>query len=195
MSPDTENGSRKNSGPVPEIKIYLTGFMGSGKTTVGPVLAGMMGCPFLDLDSRIEEEAGLTIPEIFRQYGETGFRRLESRVLRLVADGGPGVVALGGGAILDPQNLSLIRRTGVLIYLQVPTAELYRRLRDSEHRPLLESEKEGPERDNALYERIEVLMRAREPVYLEADYTVDSSDREPEELAEGILRLLGEKSG
>jgi shikimate kinase len=184
------------STPAVDPKIYLTGFMGSGKSTIGPILAGYLGCEFIDLDSRIETEAGLTIPEIFKDSGEGAFRRLESAALRLEAAGERKVIALGGGAILDPDNLALIRRTGVLIYLQVPVPELFKRLQADQGRPLLKVDAaDEKHRNEIVYRRIENLLDLREPVYLKADHVLAAFGRNPEECAGDILNLLGENSG
>ncbi|MFC2075633.1 shikimate kinase [candidate division KSB1 bacterium] len=184
------------STPALEPKIYLTGFMGSGKSTIGPILAGFLGCEFIDLDSHIESEAGLTIPDIFQKSGEAAFRKLESATLQREATGKRKVIALGGGAILDPGNLALIRRTGVLIYLQVPVPELFQRLKADDDRPLLKVDETGDkQRDEILYGRIADLLGSREPIYLEADHVLAAFGRGPEECAGDILNLLGESRG
>jgi len=174
-------------------KVYLTGFMGSGKSTVGPILAGMLGCPFCDLDERIEQRAGMPIPEIFRKFGEPWFRELEKKELAKVAGEQRMVVALGGGAIIDPSNLRVVKNSGTLVYLKLPVEELYRRLKGCRERPLLcPPRSDGRQVEGRdLYRKIEDLLKKREPVYLQADYVVEAATVSPDECAELISSFLG----
>ena len=109
--------------------ITLTGFMGSGKTTVGKVLADFLGCPFMDLDDLIVKKAGKSIPEIFTEDGEAAFRQLEARLLRQTVEKyteNTVVLALGGGAVTAPASAALLREKTVCIYLRatLPAASL-----------------------------------------------------------------------
>ena len=117
--------------------IYLIGFMGAGKSTVGRDLAARLGRPFCDTDKLIEKRAGLTIPEIFDALGEDGFRRLEAEVIREVAEEEGLVVALGGGAPLQDGNWYRLKESGVTVYLREAPEALHARLSKSEGRPLL----------------------------------------------------------
>lgn len=163
--------------------ICLTGFMGSGKSTTARLLAGQLGWTNVDLDRRIAEAAGLSIPEIFARAGETEFRRIESEQLaRIVAESAesqkPRVVSLGGGTIAQPQNLALLREHGaVLIWLRCPVEELLRRCAQITDRPLF--------RDEASFRR---LYEERLPTYELADYRVESHI-EPLRVVEQILAL------
>ena len=98
--------------------IYLTGFMGSGKTTVGNILAGMFHMPFIDMDATIATQTGSRIVDIFKYAGEKAFRVIEADVLSQIATGGEAVVATGGGLAVDPANRALMKASGVIGYLR-----------------------------------------------------------------------------
>jgi shikimate kinase/3-dehydroquinate synthase len=162
--------------------LYLIGNMGSGKTTVGKRVAERLGLPFYDLDQRIEQATGLTIAELFAQQGEARFRDLESRALAEIACLPQGVVATGGGVVLRETNRVLMRRTGWVIYLRASPDTLWRRLKHATDRPLLRTE--------SPYETLRAIVQAREPLYQEADWVIDTDARTPEEVAEAIVRIV-----
>lgn len=163
--------------------VCLTGFMGSGKSTTARLLASQLGWMNVDLDKRITEAAGLSIPEIFGRMGEPEFRRIEHEQLaRVVAESEespkPRVVSLGGGTIAQPQNLALLRERGaVLIWLRCPIEELLVRCAQITDRPLF--------RDEASFRR---LYQERLPTYELADYCVDTTV-ESARVVEQILAL------
>jgi len=160
--------------------VCLTGFMGSGKSTTARLLSSQLGWSNVDLDKRIAEAAGLSIPEIFARRGEPEFRRIESEQLaRIIAETQkPRIVSLGGGTIAQPQNLALLREhAAVLIWLRCPIEELLHRCAQITDRPLF--------RDEASFRR---LYEERLPTYELADYRVDS-DVEPARVVEQILAL------
>ncbi len=162
--------------------IALVGFMGSGKSTVGPLLASRLGMSFVDLDEAICAEAGMSVEEIFAREGEEGFRERESEALRREMEGGGKVVACGGGAVLRRENRSLLRERSLVVYLRVGKDELLRRLGDGEGRPLLAA--------GSLERRVEELLQGRERAYREvADMVVDAESRDPRDIAEEIARL------
>lgn len=159
--------------------LALTGFMGSGKTTVGVLVADALGCPFTDLDALIVKKAGRSIPEIFAAEGERGFRRLEKRALEeSVAKyaENTAVLALGGGTVTLPGAVKLLRENTLCIYLKAPLEVLQQRL---------EGQKEGrPLADDQLPGRLE----QREPLYEAAAHIViDTSGLAPEEIADEII--------
>ena len=117
--------------------VYLVGMPGSGKSSAGRALAGLLGLPFVDLDEEIEREAGSSIPEIFRERGEAGFRELERTSLARAAAGPRSVVACGGGVPLREDNRELLRSTGTVVALTVPIAGLRARVMAGRHRPLI----------------------------------------------------------
>ena len=116
------------------MNIYLIGMMGSGKSTVGKILAEKMELLFIDLDSEIEKTGGKSVSEIFNQDGEDHFRKLESEELKQYSES---VVACGGGIILDEENRQYINENGVAVLLTASMDELFKRLSDSNNRPIL----------------------------------------------------------
>ncbi len=159
--------------------ITLTGFMGSGKTTVGKVLADFLGCPFMDLDDLIVKKAGKSIPEIFAQDGEPAFRQLEARLLRQTVEKyteNTVVLALGGGAVTAPASAALLHEKSVCIYLRATLETLLARLEgETAGRPLAGA---------SLADR----LAAREPLYEEtAHVVIDTDGLTPEEVADEII--------
>jgi shikimate kinase len=154
--------------------LYLVGFMGSGKTTIGRHLAHRMGWSFFDLDHEIEAAEKSTIADLFDARGEPEFRRIESEMLRQhihsIERGRPAVLALGGGAFVDTANRELILQNGIAIWLDCPFERVQRRVGDASDRPLARD----PLRFAALYE-------SRRAIYALADVqlTIDSDDPEP----------------
>lgn len=120
--------------------VYIIGFMGSGKTTAGKKLASSLGWSFIDLDRKIEEHAGMKIPDIFSSYGEDHFREIESAMLRSMAPDSNTVVATGGGAPCYKDNMNFMLKTGLTIYLELTPAQLAGRLSgSSDERPLIKN--------------------------------------------------------
>ncbi|MCX7925896.1 MAG: 3-dehydroquinate synthase [Fimbriimonadales bacterium] len=158
--------------------LYLTGNMGSGKTTIGKRLAKSLHIPFYDLDALVEQAAGLTISEIFAQQGETHFRELESKVLREVAHNPAGVVATGGGIVLNEANRAVMRQSGWIIYLKASPETLWKRLQHARNRPLLHTP--NPQ------ETLASIVYAREPLYQEADWIVEVDALTPTQAVEAV---------
>ena len=161
------------------MMITLTGFMGSGKTTVGKVLADFLGCPFMDLDDLVVKKAGKSIPDIFAQDGEPAFRELEARLLRQTVAKyaeSTAVLALGGGAVLAPASAALLREKTVCIYLRATLDTLLARLAgETAGRPLA---------DDSLADR----LASREPIYEEtAHVIIDTDGLSPDEVADEII--------
>ena len=161
------------------MMITLTGFMGSGKTTVGKVLADFLGCPFMDLDDLVVKKAGKSIPDIFAQDGEPAFRELEAQVLRKTVAKyaeSAAVLALGGGAVLAPASAALLREKTVCIYLRANLETLLARLEgETAGRPLA---------DASLADR----LASREPIYEEtAHVIIDTDGLSPDEVADEII--------
>jgi shikimate kinase len=150
-------------------KVYIIGFMGSGKTTAGKKLAALLDWSFNDLDKRIEEQTGLTIPEIFSQHGEEYFRSLESNALKSLRSLKNIVISTGGGAPCHGDNMDFMLETGLTIYLKLTPDQLKSRLSESkDERPLLK----GLNNDN-LQGFIEEKLSYREKWYNMAEITVD----------------------
>ena len=161
------------------MMITLTGFMGSGKTTVGKVLADFLGCPFMDLDDLVVKKAGKSIPDIFAQDGEPAFRELEAQILRKTVAKyaeSTAVLALGGGAVLAPASAALLHEKTVCIYLRASLETLLARLEgETAGRPLA---------DASLADR----LASREPIYEKtAHVTIDTDGLSPDEVADEII--------
>jgi len=162
--------------------LYLVGAMGSGKTTVGELVAQRLGMFFTDLDRDVEWMAGQTIAELFAQRGEEAFRQLEREALARTIVMIDTVVATGGGAVLREDNRALMRRKGWVIYLRASPETLWQRLQHATDRPLLRTE--------SPYETLRAIAQQREPLYQEADWVIDTDALCPEEVADAIVRVL-----
>jgi shikimate kinase len=159
--------------------IYLLGFMGSGKSTVGDLLARALGWPLIDLDTVIEAGQGLSIREIFENSGEPFFRQIERAALTEASKAEPAVIALGGGTFAQPLNVELIREAGgTTIWLDCPPEVLLTRCQGLENRPLFRNE-----------ESFTQLLMERLPYYRLADFRISSEGRNPQEIVEQILSL------
>ncbi|MDP6991704.1 MAG: shikimate kinase [Candidatus Marinimicrobia bacterium] len=162
------------------MNIYLIGMMGSGKSTVGNILAKKMKRPFVDLDETIERSVGKSITDIFEIDGEDIFRKLESDHLRKVSGS---VVSCGGGIILREENCNFIQENGVAILLTASMKELARRLSNSNKRPLLA--------DNNTEETLTNLWLQRQVQYLStADMTIETDEKSAEQISNEILSQL-----
>jgi shikimate kinase len=171
--------------------IVLTGFMGTGKTLIGQMLAGRLGLLFIDTDREVEAHTGLDPSEIFNRYGEEHFRTEESLVVERVARLEGCVIATGGGVVLNDGNMANLRRTGAIILLEARPEVIARRVSRADDRPLL---LESQIRQQ-LQERIETLVRQRASYYGDHDFRVDTSDLSPEQVLEQILVYLKPEAG
>jgi shikimate kinase len=168
---------------MPERLLILTGFMGSGKSTVGKILAERLGCRFVDLDAEIVIAAGCSINDLFARDGEDGFRKLESFQLeQVLAEEGGRVVATGGGAVISAQNRTLMRNRGVIINLKVTLEQLLTRLNGCSDRPLLAG--------GDAAKRAAMLMDEREQYYADSDIRIDTDGKSVEDVAAEILCSL-----
>lgn len=159
--------------------VVLVGMMGAGKSSVGRRLAARLGLGFVDADAEIEAAAGMTISEIFAIHGEPYFRAGEARVIARLLDGGPQVLATGGGAVMDQSTRALIARSGVSVWLKADAEVLQRRTRRRNDRPLAD--------------RIATLLPQREPIYALSDITVQSREEPHEAVVEEIVAALAGK--
>lgn len=156
--------------------IVLVGMMGAGKSSVGRRLATRLGIPFVDADSEIETAAGMTIPEIFAKHGEADFRAGEKRVIARLLDGGPQVLATGGGAIMDQSTRDLIHIKGITVWLKADLDVLMKRTKRRSDRPLAD--------------KIKDLLPQREPVYAQSDIVVQSRDEPHDTIVDEIIAGL-----
>lgn len=158
--------------------------MGTGKTSTGRLLARKLGTRFIDTDTLIEKEAGIPILEIFEKFGEPHFRGLEREIVKKVAGENGVVIAVGGGAIVNPANLTDLKRYGIVVALTASPEVILSRVERNSERPLLQVEdKIG---------KIKELIAVRAPFYEKADMTVDTDRKNPEQMADEILELIVE---
>lgn len=166
--------------------IVLVGFMGTGKTTTGMVLAEKLNLPFIDIDRKIETECGMTVADIFKKHGEAFFRQIEKSMIREGLPSSDTIIATGGGAVLFTENIFNLKRHGTVICLQASVDVIIKRIEHCTDRPLLNA----PDRA----ERIAKLLQERAARYQMADYSIDTSALAPDEVAETIIALVQEKA-
>lgn len=164
--------------------IVLIGFMGTGKTSTGRLLAGRLNRTFIDIDKKIEMQTGLAISEIFQLYGENHFRLLERDVISRVSRYHNAVIATGGGVVLKQENMIRLKNSGIVIALTASLETILERTSRRGVRPLLDCE------DRA--ERVAKLFNDRASLYMKADYTIDTTNLPPHQVAEKIIGLLRE---
>lgn len=162
--------------------IVVCGFMATGKSSVGKRLAEIMSYDFLDLDTVIEAEAGMSIPEIFSSQGEPEFRALESRMVERIAEKTGYVIAAGGGTIVDPKNLARLKSSGIIITLTADVQTILQRVGKGDDRPMLWEED--------LEKRIRTLLKKREDSYSKADIILDTSSISIDEVAQQLVERL-----
>ena len=164
--------------------VILTGFMGTGKTSLGKVLATKLGRPFVDIDKKIEDENHMSIPKIFENFGEAHFRKLEKIAVKELSERRGLVIATGGGTVKDEENLRLLKSSGVLICLTTEPEEIFNRTARRGERPVLDGG--GDER----LATIKKLLAERKKFYDRADYQVDTTDWSPIQIIDDICRYL-----
>ena len=167
--------------------IILIGFMGTGKTSIGKILASKLGCAFIDLDHKIEADSNMTIPQIFATYGEAHFRNLEKQAVKEVTERRGIVIATGGGTIKDAENMRLLKNSGVVICLTADIDEILFRTENKGDRPVLDA------KDKAQGDRraaIEKLLEERREFYDQADYKIDTTDWSPLQITGDICRYV-----
>jgi shikimate kinase len=156
--------------------IVLVGMMGAGKSSVGRRLGARLGLVFIDADVEIESAAGMAIADIFAQHGEPYFRAGEARVIARLLDGGPQVLATGGGAVMDDGTRDLIRQKGISVWLKADLDVLLKRTRRRGERPLVD--------------RMKDLLPQREPVYAQSDIIVQSRDEPHEIIVDEVIEAV-----
>jgi shikimate kinase len=167
--------------------VVLVGMMGAGKSSVGRRLAARLSIPFVDADVEIEKAAGMSIPEIFSAHGESYFRAGETRVIARLLDGGPQVLATGGGAFMNPETRATLRTKAVSVWLRATVEVLARRIKRRSDRPLL--------RNGDPVATLRRLVDERYPVYAEADITVESREVTHETIVDEIVAALCARLG
>lgn len=161
--------------------IYLIGFMGVGKSTIGRLLSKEMKGQLIEMDETIEKEQGMTINEIFARYGETHFRDLESKLVERIAGEEGKIVSCGGGAVLRPLNVENMKKSGIIVFLSATPETIYKRVRHSTNRPLLNG--------NMNVEYIAGMMEKRRSLYESAaDVTISTDKKTTVEIVKEILQ-------
>ncbi len=170
-------------------RVYLTGFMASGKSTVGPLVADALGYRFLDLDWLIVVRTGTSIPEIFASGGECAFREAEAEALQETTRGESHVIASGGGSLVQPGAMEVARGAGSVVWLRTTPATVARRVGSAGDRPMLWGDDGRPLAGAPLRQRIGALMAEREDAYARAHLAVDA-DGPPEAVARAVVEAL-----
>jgi shikimate kinase len=165
--------------------VFLVGFMGTGKTTIGKELAKMMGRKFLDLDAELERRLGKTVGDYFSEHGEVKFREVEERVAIELSTTNNRVIATGGGTILNPRVYEALHASGLLVCLYTKRDDLVDRLKRNDKRPLVRGQ--SPEE---IRERVEQLLRERSEKYDRVKIRIDTSDLTPMAAARKIFELV-----
>jgi shikimate kinase len=167
--------------------IVLVGMMGAGKSSIGRRVATRLGIPFVDADAEIEKAAGMTITDIFAIRGEGEFRAGEARVITRLLEGGPQVLATGGGAFANPDTRAVIAAKGISIWLKAEFEVLMKRIKRRHDRPLLKTDDPGA--------TLRKLMQERDPIYALADLTVQSRDVLHDKIVDEIVSALAGQLG
>jgi shikimate kinase len=165
--------------------VVLVGMMGAGKSSIGRRLAARLCVPFADADNEIEVAAGMSIPDIFSTYGEAHFRSGETRVIARLLDGGPQVLATGGGAFMSADTRTAIAAHGLSVWLKAEFDVLMRRIKRRQDRPLLKTDDPG--------ETLRALMAERYPVYGQADITIVSREVPHDKIVDEIVGALADR--
>jgi len=172
-----------------EKNIVLIGMRGSGKTTIGAILAGRLHCEMIPMDALIVYEAGKTIPQIVETSGWERFREIESQVAQKVARLQSTINATGGGVILNPENVKALRATGIVFWLDVSVDNILQRIGEDPNRPSLTGR--ASRRDD-----MAATVAEREELYRgAAHYIIDTNDKSQEQIAEEIVKILQEQEG
>ncbi|MFA5657807.1 MAG: shikimate kinase [Oscillospiraceae bacterium] len=160
--------------------VFLCGFMGCGKSTVGHELSKLLGCDFVDIDSYIEENEGMTIPEIFKRFGEKHFRKLETEAILKLCNK-PAVIAAGGGALISDENAAAAASYGKIVCIKLDFEKCYQRIKNNPYRPIVV---------RSTKKQLKELYNNRSKVYLQRSSIVVNGDSTPREIAKEIISYL-----
>ena len=165
------------------MNIILCGFMGSGKSTIGKLLADRLNRNFIDLDDYIVQKRGMSINEIFKKYGEENFRKSETQSAKNISLLDNHIIALGGGTVVNPKNAEILKTSGKIIMLDISPENVYQRLKNDKSRPLLQT-------DDKL-KAITDMMNSRLPYYNNAaDYKISVYGKSKEKIIEEIINII-----
>ncbi|MEZ0537173.1 shikimate kinase [Caldicellulosiruptoraceae bacterium PP1] len=161
--------------------IVLTGFMGSGKTSVGLKLSEILNINFIDTDSLIIKKFNMPIEDIFKIYGERRFREVEEEVIKEISENQDLIISTGGGVVLNKNNIEYLRKNGIIYYLHTSPEVVFERIKDDTSRPLLQNKDK--------LKTIINLMNFRIPFYKNCDYEVNTDNMKIEEIVDKILNI------
>lgn len=163
--------------------IFLIGFMGAGKSTIAKALQRELGFPLVEMDERIVQEQGMSINDIFAQYGESHFRDIESQLVVDLGEQEPSIISCGGGVVVRPQNTQNMKKSGKIVFLTATPETIYERVKNSTDRPILNG--------HMNVEYIAELMEKRRALYEEAaDITIQTDGKTREQICEEIIGKL-----
>ena len=163
--------------------IFLIGFMGAGKSTIARTLQRELGCPLVEMDERIVQEQGMSINDIFAQYGEAHFREIESQLVVDLGKQEPSIVSCGGGVVVRPENTQNMKKSGRIVLLKASPETIFERVKNSTDRPILNG--------HMNVEYIAELMEKRRALYEEAaDITIQTDGKTREQICEEIIGKL-----
>jgi shikimate kinase len=162
--------------------LILTGFMGTGKTEVGRELARLLTMKLIDIDTEIVKSVKMSINQIFEQFGEQTFRKMETEMIEKVSREKNILISTGGGAVLRQENMDALKKTGMVICLMATPETILRRTSGNSERPLLQVEKP--------LEKINELLNFRKPYYEKADMIIDTEHKTPLQIAEEIIEKV-----
>ena len=160
--------------------IVLVGMPGAGKTYIGEKLSKLLvHFNYIDTDEKIEERSGLSISEIFEKHSESYFRELESKVIEEISQNRNQIISIGGGAFENVQNIEALKQNGITFYLKASTEELFDRIKNETHRPLLAQ--------NFSQEALKAMLKKRERNYLKANFIIDTDKKQAYTILNDIL--------
>lgn len=174
-------------------RIYLTGFMASGKSTLGVPIANTLGWDFYDLDEYIVNMSAQSIVDIFRERGEIYFRETESKALKELALIPNSIIALGGGTLFHNDNFNLIQNSGKLIYLKTSPENIYQRVKNKTNRPLLLGDDFQPLPKEETIEKIKSLLKERENFYNKSDIVFNIDNKYIGRTVDNLVNLIRRK--
>ena len=170
--------------------VFLAGFMGAGKSTIGPILANTLGWNFYDLDKVIEAKTGKKIADIFSEKGEAAFRSLERDTLLELAKGENIIIALGGGTITDQKNINFMKEKGKIIFLEASMESFYHRLKYKTDRPVLRGKDEELLSQDELKQRITEILNYRKKFYDQADVSMYTDKNSIGKTVDEITKII-----
>ena len=170
--------------------VYLAGFMATGKSTIGPILANTLGWNFYDIDKLIEDRYGISIGELFERKGEKKFRNIEKNILEEIKPSEHTIVALGGGTILNQQNLNLMKKKGIIILFESSESQIYHRMKNKKRRPLALTQEGDILDEKELRMKIRNLLKERSRFYEQADIKINTANERVGITVDKLAKIL-----